>query len=97
MSNKGRPRALGGSLSSLLKSLGIERKVKEHEALARWPEVVGAKVADICEPERVKDGILFVKVKSSSWRNELFLLKAEILERLNRTIGAQIIQDIRFR
>ncbi|NIR48518.1 DUF721 domain-containing protein [candidate division KSB1 bacterium] len=91
-----KPRALGDSIWTLLKSLGIETKVKQYEALNNWSYLVGEKVASVTKADKVTDGILFVKVKNSVWRNELLYMKKDILNKLNKSLGADIIKDIWF-
>ena len=83
-------------LDQLLRNLGIERRVKEHMAMTLWPQAVGAKIAAVATPVRIRDGILFVRVASSAWRNELIFHKGTILAKLNNLIGKAVIEDIRF-
>lgn len=83
-------------LDQLLQNLGIERRVKEHMAITHWQEAVGAKIAAVATPMRVRDGILFVRVDSSVWRNELLFHKGLIIAKLNRLIGKSVVEDIRF-
>ncbi|MBC7186195.1 MAG: DUF721 domain-containing protein [Calditrichaeota bacterium] len=83
-------------LDELLRNLGIERRVKEQMAIALWPKAVGERIARVSTPVRIRDGILFVRVTSSTWRNELVLHKREILKRVNETVGRAVIEDIRF-
>ena len=90
------PELLGRSLFDVLRSLGIESKVKEHEAIARWPEIAGPQIGEISEADRVIDGVLFVKVKNSVWRNELIFLKRDLFQQIDKKIGRGIIKDIRF-
>jgi predicted nucleic acid-binding Zn ribbon protein len=79
-----------------VRSLGIEKKVKQNEALIRWSEIVGEQVSQVTRVDRVQDGILLVKVSSSAWRNELVYMKKDILERIYSSIGKGVIEDIRF-
>jgi len=80
----------------LLRKLGAEKKVKEFEAIAKWPGIVGEQIAEVTEPERVVDGILFVKVKNSVWRNELIYMKRQILAKIAEAIKEKAIKDIRY-
>ncbi len=90
------PQILGNSISLFLKNLGLERKVKEYEIIARWPELVGENVASATIPEKIQDEILLVRVKNSSWRHELLYLKNHILSKVETDIGKGIIKDIRY-
>ena len=44
----------------------------------------------------VRDGILFVACRSSTWANELTLLKPEILKKLQSALGRKAVKDVRF-
>ncbi len=72
-------------------------QIRESLALAYWPRVVGAQAAAATEVETVRDGILFVRTKSSVWSHELTLHKARLLLGLNRLLGGKVIIDIIFR
>ncbi len=45
---------------------------------------------------RILQGVLFVHVKTSTWRNELTLRKKEIIDKLNIVIGINVVKDIKF-
>lgn len=87
---------LGGVVNNTLDQLGLRHKILEHQALSRWPEVVGPQIASSSSADRVSDGILFVSCKSSMWANELTLHREQILTRLNKALGKKVIVDIRF-
>ncbi len=88
---------LGSVLSRVLRDLHIEKRVYQSRALLVWNEVVGEKISRISHPEKVENGILFVHVKSPSWRTELIYLKRDIINRLNKKIGVNVITDIIFK
>ncbi len=88
--------ALGKILHQLLERYGLAQRAKEIEALNLWPEVVGEKIAKVTEARDVRDGRLFVKVENSVWRNELYYLKQEFINQLNRRLGQNILNDIMF-
>lgn len=85
---------LGDFLSNSLKALDIEHRVLQETCILLWDEVVGKQIANASQPEFVKDGRMFVTVKSSVWANELSIYKAEIIARLNKRIGRTVIKDI---
>ncbi len=79
-----------------LKGLKIDRRIKEETIILNWTKVVGERIAPQTQPLRVRDSILFVKVPSASWRNELVFLKANIIKELNQSVKANVIKDIVF-
>ena len=88
--------SLGDALERLLKSLKMQGKLEEHQAVARWPEVVGDRIAQHARAVFFDNGKLIVEVDSAAWRQELFYMKQEILDRLDRSFGKALVQDIIF-
>jgi predicted nucleic acid-binding Zn ribbon protein len=84
------------ALDELISSLGIKKKLQEYDAVTYWDSVVGKQIATMTTPLRITQGVLFVHVKTSTWRNELTLRKKEITEKLNRIIGFNVVKDIKF-
>ena len=76
--------------------MGIQKKLQEYDAVVYWEEAVGARVAQMTKATRIVQGVLFVQVKTSTWRNELTLRKKEIIEKLNTTVGINVVNDIKF-
>jgi predicted nucleic acid-binding Zn ribbon protein len=85
------------ALEGLLNGLDSAVKVRESMAMAYWARAVGPQVAAASEPESVRDGVLFVRTKSSTWSHELTFQKAEIIAKLNRMVGRPVIQEIVYR
>jgi len=89
-----RPRSVGEVLGELLQQFGLADRLKEFDAINCWAEVVGEQVASHTKAKDVRDGALIVEVSSSAWRNQLFYLKAELIEQINKKIGKKVIHDI---
>jgi predicted nucleic acid-binding Zn ribbon protein len=93
---KGRVISLSQALHGLLRSWGVDGKIREHQAVDFWGQIVGPRIAEETESLRVEDGKIFVRVRSSSWKTELVFMKPEIIQRLNRAVGRRVIEDIVF-
>ena len=91
-----RPRHISESLRSLIQDLGFEKRIDQAKLIQMWPDIVGENIAQIAVAERVFEGILYVKVKSMTWRTELLFQKQNILERIAKQVGENLITDIRF-
>lgn len=97
MPERSSPKKLGDLLPGLLERLGLSKGVREHTVLERWPEIVGPKIAEVTTAERIRDGRLWVSVRHPAWRNELAFIKEELLAKVNREMGAEIVREIIFR
>lgn len=87
---------LGAVIDSLTNTLGIKSRLQEYEAVVQWEGIVGERIARMTTASRIVKGVLFVKVKTSTWRNELNVRKKEIIEKINRGIGGEVVKDIKF-
>ena len=94
-SGKG-PENLGGILQNLLKNLGLEKRINEQKVILNWGKIVGDRIAEKSKAFKIEKKKLFVKVDSSSWRNELFYLKKEIIDKLKQSVEHEVIKDIIF-
>lgn len=87
-------KSLGEILNELLQRNGLTHRVKQFEVINAWPEVVGPAVARVSKAAEVREGVLYVEVLNGVWRNELFYLKPELVQKLNRHVGQKVIHDI---
>ena len=84
------------AIKDFLINTGLENGVNQQKAVIIWPKIVGTKIAENTTAELVDFNVLTVKVKNSTWRNELYLKKNIILEKLNKELGPNTIKELRF-
>lgn len=92
-----RPDLLRDILDETVDALGLRERLRAFRALLNWEEVVGKTVAAAAQPEALKEGKVFVAVKSSAWIQELRFQQQTILQRLNEYAGAPIFTELIFR
>ena len=90
------PEKLNSILTSFLSSKGYLSSCREYSVISQWKEIVGESVAAVSSCENVENGILYVKVSSSAWRQELSFLKRDILKKINMQTDCHSITDIVF-
>lgn len=83
---------MGGLFDAVLRGLPAGRNAI-IDATA-WRRVVGVNIARRTKPIRLQEGVLLVRVASSSWAQELSLLKLTLCERL--VAEGLTVRDIRF-
>jgi hypothetical protein len=91
------PQSVGAILEKTLKKMSLDRKLKEHEIWNVWNGVVGEHVSQNAQPDFMKNKILFVKVSSSPWMQQLHYMGKGIVEALNKRLGTHLIEEIRFK
>lgn len=84
-------------MAEMYRSIGMTDAYEEFRTLQIWDSVVGETIARVTKVERLKEGDLFVRVRNPSWRMELNFRKKEIVVRLNKEIGREMVRNIVFR
>lgn len=93
---KRNPQKVGEIVRSVLSGRGYLRQCLEVEVISNWPDIVGERIADVTECTDVRKGVIYVKVSSSSWRNEISFLKKEIIDKVKKETRCKTIKDIAF-
>ncbi len=61
-----------------------------------WRQMLGTTMVRYSEGEIFQDGALRVRIKSSVLRNDLFMQRTELIQKLNIQLGRQIVFAITF-
>jgi hypothetical protein len=89
------PQELVELLDSLRTKHGIGRPTTEQAIRDEWPQVVGPANASYSHAVRIDErGRLVVHATHAVVRNELFLNRAEIIERIRRIPGCASIKQL---
>lgn len=84
------------TIKEIIKNLGLSEEIIAWQAVLRWKEIVGEKVAKYAKVVEVKEGILYLSCFNPTWRTQLILMKKEIINKANQVIGKELIKDIKF-
>ncbi len=71
------PQSFGATIGDLVDGRGWEQTTKVATVLACWEAIVGAAIAEHCQPEAVKDGELVLAAESTSWATQLQAARAD--------------------
>lgn len=89
------PRPLSLALDGLTASLAPATTLAR--AQQAWRQAVGAVIAEAGRPTAERDGVLTVICTDAVWAAELDLMGPELVERLNETLGGELIRRLRCR
>ena len=89
-------RSLKQALDTFVRLADIEKPIVQGSTIMFWDEIVEPKVRKNTEATKIESGTLTVKATNAVWRQELQLKKSEIIIKLNKKIGKDIVKDIRF-
>ena len=83
-------------LSSFIKDRKLEGIIESFEIIDSWNELVGENIANISEATRYENKILYVRIKNSVWRSELFMIQKDIIIKFNTHFKKRVIDRIMF-
>ena len=89
------PLPLSPVIDKVIRGLGFTRRYDGWQVVAKWPEIVGESIAAASKAERYDDGILYVKVKSDTWRMEIHMKIDCIMSEIKKLPYGKSIKEIR--
>lgn len=89
------PQALTDILTTYLRDTGLEQTVLEQRLENLWPAVMGKQVAKLTEKVEIKEGTVYIKIRSAALRQQLFDCRSKVIEKLNKAVNANVIKAIR--
>ena len=88
------PRRLSDLLGQVCARLGLARDLDDYRIWQAWDDVVGPLVARNAQPVRLDGRRLIVAVRSTTWMQELSLLRRDLCGRLNAWMKREVITEI---
>jgi predicted nucleic acid-binding Zn ribbon protein len=74
---------------------GWSPRLTDATVLGRWPQLVGADIADHCTPLSLRDGELVLQAETTAWATQLRTLQRQLLGRLAAAVGRDVVKRIR--
>lgn len=79
-----------------LREQGLETPLLQKRLIDAWPIVMGEAIANYTQNLTIRNQTLYVHLTSPALRADLSMQKKVIVEKLNNSVGTQVIADIRF-
>ena len=61
-----------------------------------WVEIAGDVANKHSRPYKIENEVLYVRVDSSVWNYNLFMVKKTLIKKINQSFGCLIIKDIKY-
>ena len=86
---------LGDLLRQFIRNEGLETPLLQKRVVDAWDEVTGRTVAQYTAEKSIKNQVLFVKITNPALRQDLSMMRSQLVRRLNEEAGATVISDVR--
>ncbi|MBD3748197.1 MAG: DUF721 domain-containing protein [Sphingobacteriales bacterium] len=89
-------KTLKEAMEQMLKVYRLKNKYDETFAISSWEEVVGKAVANRTKEIFIRDKKLYLRIESSVVKNELKMMRQQIMHNLNEKAGAEVVLEMIF-
>jgi predicted nucleic acid-binding Zn ribbon protein len=86
--------SIGRVIKEYLKENKFEKKLAEVDVVSSWEKIVGRSIARATSSVSIKNGTLYLHMKSSIVRHELLMVKSDLMRAINERAGFEIVKDI---
>lgn len=83
-------------LKIAIKESVFEHKLTETRLIENWGKILGNGIAQSTSKIYVRNKTLIVHIDSPVVRHELFMMRSKIIEALNNSVNAPLIDNIHF-
>lgn len=87
-------RSLKDAIEQMLHVYKLRRRFDETSLILAWPEMMGKAIANRTKDIFIRDRKLFIRIESAVIKNELMMMRSDIIAKMNERAGASIIDEI---
>lgn len=89
--------SLSEVLKEYIKQNQMDQKLKEVDVVQGWENLLGKTIAHYTKNIYITNRILYVQISSSVVKNELFMMREEIVRKINENAGGTVVLKIIFK
>jgi predicted nucleic acid-binding Zn ribbon protein len=93
---KANDKTMKEAIAQMLNVYKIKRKYDESSIVANWAEIVGKPVANRTSEIFISNKKMFLRIESSVVKNELLMMRAQIIEKINTQAGDTLVEEVIF-
>ena len=82
-------------LQQLLREEGLETPLQQKRLIDSWETVTGRIVARYTTEKFIQNQTFYVKIVNPALRQDLAMMRQQLVKRLNEQVGSFIISDIK--
>lgn len=82
-------------LNAYLRQEGLEVPLLQKRLIDSWEKVVGKTVASYTGNKDIRNQTLYVKILNPALRQDLSMMRTQLVKRLNAEVGSCVIADVR--
>ena len=93
---KANDKSLKEAIEQMMQVYKIKKRYDETGVIANWPQLVGKPVANRTKEIFIHDKKLFLRIESSVIKNELMMMRSQIIDKINDEAKSILVDEIIF-
>ena len=89
-------KSIKDAIEQMLNVYKLKRRFDETSVVAHWPDIVGKPMANRTKELFVRDKKLFLRTESSVVKNQMVLMRQQIIDKINDEAKSVIVEEIIF-
>ncbi|MCH4148119.1 MAG: DUF721 domain-containing protein [Prevotella sp.] len=85
---------LADVINKLLREEGLETPLKQKRLIDSWEQIMGDMVAKYTTQKFIKNQTLYVKIENPALRQDLSMMRSQLVKKLNDHVGSFVISDV---
>jgi len=91
---KSQVRKIDSVIKEFLGEINIDKKLREVSLVSKWESLMGKMVASRTDKIYIRNGTLYITLTSPVLKNELMMMRQDIIDKLNETAGEKLIRQM---
>ena len=88
-------KSISDILQQFLRKEGLETPLQQKRLIDAWESITGEMVARYTKEKFIKNQILYVKITNPALRQDLSMMRQQLMRRLNEAVGSSVISDVK--
>jgi|LAHS01.1.fsa_nt_gb predicted nucleic acid-binding Zn ribbon protein len=86
---------IGDVLQRFLRDEGLETPLMQKRLIDAWGQVVGRMADSQTSDKYIKNQVLYVKILNPALRQDLSMMRGQLVKLLNEKVGSSVISDVK--
>lgn len=84
------------AIEELLRTYKLQDGIESSQVVQSWERIAGSFIANNTEKVFIRNKKLYIKLVSPALKHELSFARSELIEKLNKTAGKDLVEEIVF-
>jgi|SRR5690606_6451563 len=84
---------INDAIEKWIETYRLRSKYDASSIVNAWPDIIGKAIANRTQQIYIRDKKLFVKVESAVIKNELAMMRRQIIGRVNEYVGHVVVEE----